>query len=230
VIYRARNARLVKELLRQVDASADIRLWALDDVAPELSEHTIGVGPGTRFSNLNRLYSARPVNESAWLVVADDDVVFVKGSLAQSIRVMRMAKFSLAQPGQSWLGWWTSLFNVAKPFLVARDTDYVEQGPLLIVDPTFIKYVFPLPDMNDMGWGIEAEWFRAKEGNFRIGVIDSCRVVHWDRSATTYPTGPEMVAMRNRLARSGVDSVWQLQHVNGHWWNWQSSPSWSRGS
>ena len=226
VIYRARNVRLVKELLRHVDPRADVRLWALDEVAPELSEHTVGSGPGTRFSNLNRLYLARPVNESAWLVVADDDVLFVRGSLAQSIRVMRQAGFSLAQPGQSWLGWWTSLFNVAKPLLVARETDYVEQGPLLIVEPTFVQHVFPLPDKNDMGWGVEAEWYRAKEGRFRVGVIDSCRVVHWDRSATTYPTAPEMVAMKNRLARSGVDSVWQLQRVNGYWWKWQPSPSW----
>jgi hypothetical protein len=114
---------------------------------------------------------------------------------------------------------------VARPFLVARDTNYVEQGPLLVVDPLFAELILPLPDENDMGWGIEAEWYRAKEGRYRIGVIDDCRVAHWERNATTYPAGPEMKKLHEHLARSDVKSIWQLQSVNGRWWKWQKTPS-----
>ena len=88
----------------------------------------------------------------------------------------------------------------------------------------------PLPDKNDMDWGVAAEWYRAMGRHFRPGVIDSCRVVHWDRSATTYPTAPEMVAMKNHLARRGLDSARQLQSVSGDWWKSQPSPSWVQGS
>lgn len=227
VVYRARNAQLVKALLRQVNSSADVRLWALDEIAPELAAQTVGTGPGTRFSNLNKLYNAKPVMEGSWVVLADDDVFLVRGSLTRIFSIMKRAGLSLAQPSQSILGWWTSPFNVSRPFLVARDSNYVEQGPLLVVDPTFAKVILPLPDENDMGWGIEAEWYRAKEGRFRFGVIDDCRIVHCARAGTTYPSGPEMRSMNERLRKAGIDSLYQLQSVNGYWWKWQPNPSWA---
>jgi hypothetical protein len=226
MVYRTKNAQLVKALLRQVNSNADVRLWALGEIAPELADQTIGSGLGARFSNFNKLYNAKPIQEGSWVVLADDDVLFVRGSLTRTIGIMKLAGLSLAQPSQSILGWWTSLFNVARPFLVARDTNYVEQGPLLVVDPLFAKLILPLPEENDMSWGIEAEWYRAKEGRYRIGVIDDCRVVHWGRNATTYPAGPEMRSMHERLRKAGIDNIWQLQSVNGYWWKWQRIPSW----
>lgn len=226
LVYRKRNVSFVQLLLRQLGSSADVRLWALDEIAPELATNTVGCGRGVRFAHLNSLYAARPIPEGSWLVVADDDFVFLRGDLLKIIDHMKTAGFSLAQPGQSLLGWWTSLFNVARPFLVARDTNFVEQGPLLIADPVFSKLILPLPVSNDMGWGIEAEWYRLKEGRFRIGVIDDCRIVHWSKNAHSYPAGPEMERMHERLSAAGVESIWQLQRVNGNWWKWQRSPTW----
>ena len=171
MVYRLKNVRLVEALLGQIDPRADIRLWALDDVAPELASVTLGSGPGLRFAHLNWLYRARPVIPNSWVVIADDDVFFVKGDLATTIEVMRAAGISLAQPGQSLNGWWTSLFTVSRPFLVARDTNYVEQGPIVIADDTMRTAILPFPEDGSMGWGIEAEWFRVKEGRSRIGLL-----------------------------------------------------------
>jgi hypothetical protein len=225
-VYRSRNASLVQALLRQVNTKAEIRLWALGEIAPELAAHTIGSGPGTRFANLNKLYEAKPIEPGSWVVIADDDVLFVRGSLTRTISIMKTAGLSLAQPSQSILGWWTSPFNVARPFLVARDSNYVEQGPLVVVDPEFAEIILPLTDENDMGWGIEAEWYRAKEGKYRIGVIDDCRVAHCARAGATYPGGPEKRSMNARLHKAGIGSLYQLQSVNGYWWRWQRTPSW----
>jgi hypothetical protein len=228
MVYRAKNSQLVKALLRQVNSNADVRLWALDEIAPELANQTIGSGPGSRFANLNKLYNAKPIEEGSWVVLADDDVFFVRGSLTRIFSIMKQAGLSLAQPSQSILGWWTSQFNVSRPFLIARDSNYVEQGPLLVADPVFAKLILPLPDENDMGWGIEAEWYRAKEGRYRIGVIDDCRVVHCARAGATYPSGPEMRSMNERLRKAGIDSLYQLQSVNGYWWKWQPTPPWGK--
>ena len=112
MVYRLKNVELVDALLGQIDPGADIRLWALDDIAPELATRTLGSGPGLRFDHLNWLYRARPVASDSWVVVADDDVFFVKGDMTTTIEAMRTAGFSLAQPGQSINGWWTSLFTV----------------------------------------------------------------------------------------------------------------------
>jgi hypothetical protein len=226
VVYRAKNSQYVKALLRQVSSNADIRLWALDEVAPELANQTIGSGPGSRFSNLNQLYGAKTIAEGSWVVLADDDVLFVRGSLSRTISIMKQAGLSLAQPTQSILGWWSRPFNIARPFLVARDSNYVEQGPLLVADPVFAKVILPLPVEDDMGWGIEAEWYRAKQGRYRLGLIDDCRVVHCARAGARYSHGPEMNGMNERFRKAGVDSQNQLQSVNGYWWKWQRRPSW----
>ncbi len=228
MVYRAKNVQLVRAFLRHVKSDADVRLWALDEIAPELSSQTVGCGPGTRFVNLNRLYNAKPIAEGSFVVVADDDALFVRGGLTKTISLMKRAGFALAQPGQSILGWWTTLFNVSRPLLVARDTNFVEMGPVVIADPLFAKHILPFREDDDMGWGIEAEWYRAKEGRFRIGIIDDCRVVHWSRNATAYPAGPELQIMRERLSESGIGSIWQLQSVNGYWWKWQRFPSWRK--
>jgi hypothetical protein len=225
-VYRAKNVRLVQVLLRELGPDADVRLWALDEVAPDLAAYTVGSGPGTRFAHFNNLYRNESVEDDAWVVLADDDALFVKGSLVETIDLMKRSQFSLAQPSHSVIGWWTSMFNVARPFSLTRETNYVEQGPVVIMESSFAREVLPLPEDNDMGWGIEAEWYRLKEGRRRIGVVDSCRIAHWGRNATSYPKGPEMINMRKRLTRAGVESIWQLQTVNGHWWRWQRTPPW----
>jgi hypothetical protein len=226
MVYREKNVRLVTMLLREMGPGADVRLWALDQAADELAHLTLGSGPGLRFEHLNTLYNARPADAASWVVLADDDFLFIKGGVAQTIDIMKRANFVLAQPGQSLLGWWSILFNVSRPITTARDTNYVEQGPIVIADPTFAPKMFPLPEENDMGWGIEAEWFRMKEGNARIGIVDACRVVHFKQNAVSYPVGPELKKMNERLAKVGVDNMWQLQSVNDRWWRWQRAPSW----
>jgi hypothetical protein len=230
LVYRRRNIVFVELLLRQLGPNADVRLWALDEVAPDLASQTYGCGPGVRFSHLNFLYKIRPVEQGSWLVIADDDIVFVKGDLFKTIGLMKDAGFSLAQPGQSLLGWWTNLFNVSRPFVIARDTNFVEQGPLVVADSSFLKLMLPLPEGADMGWGIEAEWNRIKEGRFRIGIIDECRIVHWRENAQSYPAGPEMEKLKERLTAAGISSFYQLLHVNMRWWKWQRRPHWREAS
>lgn len=230
MVYRQKNAPFVQLLLRQLSGSADVRLWALDETAPELAHLTLGVGPGVRFAHLNALYESRYVEADAWLIIADDDVVFAKGGLRRAMEIMMSGGISLAQPAQSAWGWWTSLFNVARPGMRARDTNYVEQGPVVIADPLFSKRMMPLPAGNDMGWGVEGEWYRLKEGRFRTSVIDECRMVHWTRSARSYAGRPEMERMNQRLEGLGIRSIWQLQKVNQRWWKFQNYPPWhSRG-
>jgi hypothetical protein len=227
MVYREKNVQLVKLLLRELGPDADVRLWALGQIAPELQDVTLGAGPGLRFVHLNWLYNVKPVNTDSWVVLADDDFLFLKGGLARTMEIMKRANFVLAQPGQSLLGWWSILFNVSRPFTTARDTNYVEQGPIVIANPTFAPKIFPLPEENDMGWGIEAEWFRMKEASARIGIVDACRVVHFEQNAVSYPVGPELKKMNERLSNAGIESMWQLQSVNGHWWRWQHAPTWN---
>ncbi len=226
MVYRLRNAQMVEIFLRQIGGEAEVRLWALDEVAPELADRTYGCGLGRRFVHFNTMYHAEAIKPGSWVTLVDDDVFFTKGCLMGMIELMRVAGFSLAQPSQSWAGWWTDLFSVARPLVRARDTNCVEQGPLLVADPLFSKLILPLPEDDDMGWGIEAEWYRVKEDRFRIGIIDDCRIMHWGKVANAYPAGPEMDRMHERLSKAGIQSIWHLRTVNRYWWKWQRIPSW----
>jgi hypothetical protein len=227
MVYRARNVRLVKALLSQFESTADIRLWALDEIVPELASKTLGCGLGVRFSHINWLYNVEPVKEGSWLVIADDDFFFSKGNITSTITMMKRAGFSLAQPSQSMMGWWSDLFHVSRPLVQARDTNCVEQGPLFIADSEFLKIILPLPESNDMGWGIEAEWYQLNEGRLRIGIIDGCRVVHCGKVANSYAVGPALETMRKRVLDSGIESFWQLRSVNKYWFTWQRTPPWA---
>lgn len=228
MVYRASNARIVRKLLSQIDSNADVRLWALDEIVPELADRTLGCGPGTRFSLINGLYSAKTIKEDSWVAISDDDIFFSKGGLTRTIMMAKRAGFSLAQPGQSILGWWTDTFSISRPMVRARNTNVVAQGPLIIADSEFSKLILPLPEGSDMGWGIEAEWYRLSEARFRIGIIDECRVVHCGEVAHSYATEPEVERMQKRLSDSKIDDIWQLRSVNKYWFTWQPTPPWVR--
>ena len=59
--------------------------------------------------------------------------------------------------------------------------------------------------------GHQANWYRIKEGRYRIGIIDRCSMLHWSKPATDYPTQLEKTRMRQRLRNSQLHSIWQLQ-------------------
>ncbi len=225
LVYRHANAARVQDLLKQLGPGADVRLWALDQVSEDLRPFTIGCGAGGRFDNLNALVEARAVRPGSWLVVADDDVLFVKGDVGRLLQLMGLAGLSLAQPGHSLLGWWTQPIALARPFAIAGDTNHVEIGPLFAADWAFAQEILPFPRNAGMGWGIEAGWYERKRGRYRIGVIDACRIVHLGRGYG-YASGVEDDRMAERLHAAGITSPWQLQTVNRRWWRWQRRPPW----
>jgi len=52
--------------------------------------------------------------------------------------------------------------------------------------------------------------------------------LHWGQNATSYEAEPEIERMNERFSNSGIESLWQLQRVNGRWWKWQRNPPWKR--
>lgn len=225
MVYRRANAELVELMVRQAGPEADVRLWALDTVADGLSAQTVGEGPGRRFENLNRLIASRRLAPGTWVVVADDDALFVRGGLGSLTARMSDAHLDVAQPAHSLRSWWNSPFTIARPGIVARQTDYVEQGPVVVFTPTAVAKVFPLPETDDMGWGIEAEWYALSRRGLRLGIVDESRIIHFQRTASSYDAEGEMARMRERLTAADVESIWSLQRTRRRWW-WWGAPRW----
>ncbi len=224
MVYRRANAALVELMARQAGPGADVRLWALDSPAPSLAPRTLGRGPGRRFENLNRLLAARGVAPGSWIVVADDDTFFVRGGLARLMERMETAGFAIGQPAHDLRSWWNSPFTIARPGLVARETAYVEQGPVTVLTPEAQALVLPLPESNDMGWGVEAQWSSLRARGLRLGIVDESRVVHAQRPASAYDPSVERARMRERVAAAGLGSIWEIQRTLARWRASQASP------
>ena len=101
-IYRAENARFVAPLVEEARTRAwDVRLWALDRIAPSLADVTVGVSGGAKFPLLNRLATGPGNDRFDWIVVADDDVEFKRGSVGALLTVAEAAGLDFVQPAHT---------------------------------------------------------------------------------------------------------------------------------
>jgi hypothetical protein len=217
-VYRRRNARVIEAFLKQCPSNAEVRLWALDG-ATDFSPVTIGRGPGGKFKLINELVHARPVDDDAWLVVADDDIVFSVGNLERFLSYCQRANLDLAQPSHSVASYYSHPFTVSRPWSRVRLTGFVECGPLFAVSPTSRRRVFPFYDAG-MGWGIEAAWNDLMGHGVRLGIVDACRMVHLSPVGQDYSEEEEE---RRVLATYGTRP--RLKTVQGTWYRWHKAPN-----
>jgi hypothetical protein len=141
---RAPNAarRLVGDCLA---AGFEVRLWALNEVDPALRELTVGSGAGDRLAIHAELHAGAA--EEEWLVIADDDVVFRHGSLADFLRVAASAALDVAQPAHEPGSCANIRFTRRVPFRAVRVTTFVESGPVVALSPKAAAAALPqLPE------------------------------------------------------------------------------------
>lgn len=186
-VYRERNARTVSQMLRGIGGvNVDARLWALDSVAPELEEHTRGIGPGARCELLNRLMH-QSADVPDWLVVIDDDVNLLKSwTIPSMIGAMSMLSVDFAQPAHVVESSYSHAFNFRRPLLAGRRVCCVEIGPLFIVRKPWIDRVVPFPKDAGMGFFLEWEWADLVEEGCRSAVLDCVPMRHFGTVGADY--------------------------------------------
>lgn len=213
-VYRTRNAPVVRRLLAQLPATAPIALWCLDGVAPgDLVERTLGCGGGNRAELLNRLVRALPDPLDA-LVLTDDDVRLVIGDLPRLVEAggrLRLDVYAPAHLASSHAGW---DFVRRRRGTFGRVTDFVEQGPLLVLSPVGRSIVVPMPEDMGMSWGVEVRWWQAaQEVGARLGLVDAVAVRHLAPAAAAYDRVEQEQTLQDELDRAGLQSLEQLQVV-----------------
>jgi hypothetical protein len=215
-VYRYRNHPMVERLVSE--SSLPAALWALDRPHPVLARWTVGDGPGGRFELLNRL-----TGESGddYLVVTDDDVTFAPAGLTTALRTAHRLGLDLAQPAHGPLSRCSWDFNRVRPGRVARRTLWVEVGPTLIFSPHAQERLLPFPEDEGMGWGIEAEWYKAAREGLVLAVIDGVRMRHRGVVAASYNRADALRASASVLAANGVSWTSDMQVEVS---NWRSIP------
>ena len=163
-----------------VDAMAsagfDIAAWSLDGHShPQLDGLMVGSGPSPRFAHFNRL--VLDVTPERYVLLFDDDVVCHRGDAATFVGLAVWFDFDIAQPAHGRGSYASFPFPRPFPGHVARQTTFVEIGPLLLLSPRARREATPFRD-EGMGWGTEVDWYLADQAGLRLGIIDGVEIRH----------------------------------------------------
>lgn len=142
---------------------------------------TCPVGGRGKFENLNALLAANPPHDRDWLLIVDDDVELPRGFLDAFLFLAERFGLRLAQPAhrrRSHAAWRVTRRRGGS---VARQTGFVEIGPLCALHRDTFDALLPFPQLR-AGWGLDSHWAAvARERGWPIGVIDATPIRHAQR-------------------------------------------------
>ena len=154
-----------------------------------------------KFENLDELLLAHPAHGHDWLLVVDDDVALPRGFLDAFLFLAERFALRLAQPAHRHHS--HAAFDVTRrrPGSVARETAFVEIGPVSAFHATVFDRLLPFPPLR-YGWGLDAHWSAlAARNGWPIGVIDATPVRHrLRRIASSYDPAVAIAEAREFLA------------------------------
>jgi GT2 family glycosyltransferase len=144
----------------------------------ELTIATTTVGGRGKFENVGRLLEAHPPAGHDWLLLLDDDVGLPPGFLDAFLFLAERFSLQIAQPAhrhRSHAGWSVTRRRLGS---VARETGFVEIGPVVAFSALTFDVVLPFPPLR-FGWGLDHHWSAvAAQRSWRIGVIDATPIEH----------------------------------------------------
>jgi hypothetical protein len=156
-----------------------LALGAVEGAEGALAEHTVAEGlGGGKFENLNQVLDAGAGLDFDWILAIDDDLVLPPRFLDRFVALCERFAFDLAQPAQTLLS--HSAWRVTRrhPASLARETRFVEIGPLTAFGGRAAAELLPFPELR-FGWGLDLHWAAlAEERGWRLGVVDATPVRH----------------------------------------------------
>jgi hypothetical protein len=127
-----------------------------------------------KFERLGDLADA----DADWLFVVDDDVALPPHFLDRFIAVAEHLKLDLAQPAQTLGSHAAWRVTRRRPFALARETRFVEIGPVTAFRREVARELLPFPALR-YGWGLDLHWAAVADARgWRRGVIDALAVRH----------------------------------------------------
>jgi hypothetical protein len=180
-----------------------------------------GSGDRGRFENLNRLLTDHPPAGHDWVVVIDDDVVLPRGFLDRFVFLAERFGLELAQPAhrhRSHAAFWITR---RQPGRVARETAFVEIGPVTAFHRPVFETLLPFPALR-IGWGLDGHWSAVAAGRgWPIGVIDATPIRHGlRRIASSYDRRDAIAEARDFLAGRSYTPAAEAQRTLASYRRW----------
>lgn len=127
-----------------------------------------------KFDRLNDAAGA----DADWLLVVDDDVELPARFLDRFLGVCEWLRLDLAQPAQTLASHAAWRVVRRRPFALARETRFVEIGPVTAFSRRAAGDLLPFPPLR-YGWGLDLHWAAvAAERAWRLGIVDALPVRH----------------------------------------------------
>lgn len=219
-VYRARNAGTVSGLVAALPPGSRVHLHALDETAPELADLTRSSGPGLRSQLHQRLIDAFPGRPGNDLILFDDDVEFAGSSPTEFLGLVHQFGLDVAQPAHARGSNTSHDFNRMKRFTIARETNFVETGPLVVFSPHAQTKLFPIPGDIQMGYGLDVWWSLRREPDaLRLGIVDATPINHTGAVRADYNADEEWRVLEEYLAKRGWTDLWaSFEEPGRKWW------------
>ena len=175
-----------------------------------------------KFENLNRLLGAHPAAGHDWVLLVDDDVRLEPGFLDVFVFLAERFGLALAQPAHRWRSHAAFAVTRRRPGTVARQTAFVEVGPLSALHAVTFDALLPFPELR-AGWGLDLHWSAiARKRGWREGVIDATPVDHGlRRIATGYDRSDAVREAREFLAQRPYTPAAQAQATLARYRSWR---------
>ena len=136
--------------------------------------------------NTNQLLSQFDLKLYDYIVTTDDDITIPDNFIDDMVAIMQMSDFDIAGPAQRLRSYHNHDITRRRVDALARFTNFVEVGPLVVFRGNTFDQVFPLP-VNRYGWGVDLLWSKyAKENNWKLGIIDATAIKHLSPAGSTY--------------------------------------------
>ncbi|HEY9237328.1 MAG TPA: hypothetical protein VIP10_00695 [Burkholderiaceae bacterium] len=210
-VYLSDRPHTASHLIREFSSGQGLEVehrWAglrgtTDD--PELARATLFLvhQPTPKFALINRLISGLQLDAYDYIIVVDDDIHVRPGFLVEFLAYQRQLGFALAQPARTWHSHFDHGFVIRRPWLAARETRFVECGPMVSFDRDAARVLLPFDSESEM-WGMDLVWpVLIQRAGLTMGIVDAVAVDHSLRGqATTYDRTQELAAMGAFLART----------------------------
>jgi hypothetical protein len=154
-----------------------------------------------KFTLINSLLREGDQDGHDFIIVCDDDIKVPEGFVDRFIGWQQHCGFDLAQPARSWNSYVDHAFVRSEPFTRARETRFVEIGPVFCMSAAMSRVLMPFDETSPMGWGYDLVWpVLARARGLRLGIIDDVPIEHsLRRRGAAYAMASELETMEAYL-------------------------------
>jgi glycosyltransferase involved in cell wall biosynthesis len=153
-----------------------------------------------KFELMNELLGREDLSLYDYVVLADDDVILPRRFLDCFITLQARLDFRIAQPARTGNSYIDLPIVGQQRGVLARQTLFVEIGPVVSFHRSCYDLVFPFDLTSPMGWGYENVWsFLLAGRGLKMGIIDAVPVDHSLRKSVTNYAWSEADGQRKAL-------------------------------